>query len=282
MPEALYGAIEAGGTKFLLAVGEEPAHPREIERVATAADPEETLAQIVDYFRQFGPLAAIGVASFGPIDFERGAIGRTPKAGWGGFPLVDAIAKPLNTRVLLDTDVNGAALGEARFGAGIGLDSFIYLTVGTGIGGGAVVGGRTIHGLLHPEMGHLPVRRHPEDLEGFMGVCPFHRDCLEGMASGSSMRARWGAGAETLPDSHPAWQLEAYYLAQACFSMVCLLSPRRIVIGGGVAARSTLFPRIHRELATIAAGYLPLPAVVAPELDYPALTGALVMAREAV
>jgi fructokinase len=282
MSTPLYGAVEAGGTKFLLAVGEDPSHLREIHRVATSDHPQLTLDQVVDYFRRQGPLAAIGVASFGPVDFLRGAIGKSPKLAWAGFPIVEAIAKPLNTPVLLDTDVNGAALGEARFGAGAGLDSFLYLTVGTGIGGGAIVDGRPLHGLLHPEMGHLLVRRHVDEATGFTGVCPFHGDCLEGLASGSAMRARWGAGAETLADDHPAWALEAYYLAQACFSMACILSPQRIVIGGGVAGRTTLYPRIHRELAAICGQYLPLPAVVAPALEYPALTGALVMAREAV
>jgi fructokinase len=195
--------------------------------------------------------------------------------------LVDSIARPLQVPVVLDTDVNGAALGESLHGAGVGLASFVYLTVGTGIGGGAVLDGRTVHGLLHPEMGHLLLRRHPAEPPEFKGVCPFHGDCLEGLASGTAMRARWGVPAETLDAGHLAWQLEAYYLAQACFSMTCLLSPQRIVIGGGVAQNPALFAKIQRELASVGANYLPLPPVVPPALPFPALTGALAMAHAA-
>jgi fructokinase len=177
--------------------------------------------------------------------------------------------------------VGAAAQGELLYGAGRGLESFVYITAGTGIGGGAVVHGQTLRGLMHPEMGHLLVRRHADEPQGFRGVCPFHGDCLEGMASGPAMAARWGQRAETLEAGHGAWRLEAYYLAQACFSVACLLSPQRIVLGGGVMRQAALFPIIREELARLGNGYLPLPEIVPPELESPALSGALAMARAA-
>jgi fructokinase len=277
----LYGAVEAGGTKFLVAVGTDPAEPREVERIATSQEPAETMEAVIAYFRRRGPVAGIGVASFGPVDFTRGCIGNTPKLGWQGYPLAGTIAGALGVRVEFDTDVNGAALGESLYGAGRGLESFVYITVGTGIGGGAVVHGRTLRGLQHPEMGHLPVRRHPEEPEGFRGVCPFHGGCLEGMACGPAMQARWGQPAEKLEAGHAAWRLEAYYLAQACFSVACIMSPQRIVLGGGVMAQEALFPMIREELARQVNGYLPLVEIVPPELALPALTGALELARAA-
>lgn len=279
MSDGLYGAVEAGGTKFLVAVGTGPAQPREVERIATSADPAETMEAVIAYFRARGPLLGIGVASFGPVDFARGAIGKTPKLAWQGFPLAGTLGRALGVRVEFDTDVSAAALGESLYGAGRGLQSFVYITVGTGIGGGAVVHGRTLRGLMHPEMGHLLVRRHADEPEDFSGVCPFHGGCLEGMASGPAMQARWGQPAERLQAGHAAWRLEAYYLAQACFALACFLSPQRIVLGGGVMEQSALFPMIREELAQQANGYLPLPDIMPPELELPGLTGALELAR---
>jgi len=279
MSDGLYGAVEAGGTKFLVAVGTDPAQPREVERIATSADPAETMEAVIAYFRARGPLQGIGVASFGPVDFARRAIGKTPKLPWQGYPLPGTLERALGVRVELDTDVGAAAFGESLYGAGRGLESFVYITVGTGIGGGAVVHGRTLRGLMHPEMGHLLVRRHMEEPAGFGGVCPFHGGCLEGLASGPALQARWGQRAETLPAGHAAWRLEAHYLAQACFTLACFLSPQRIVLGGGVMQQAELFPMIREELARLANGYLPLPEVVPPQLPLPALTGALELAR---
>ncbi len=277
---SLYGAIEAGGTKFVVAVGESPEEPRQIERIPTTA-PGETIAAVVDYFRARGPLDALGVATFGPVDFSTGSISTTPKLAWRNYPLRDALAKALCVPVGLETDVNGAALGEARCGAGRGLSDLIYVTVGTGIGGGALVGGRLVHGLMHSEMGHLLVRRAPGELDGFKGVCPYHGDCLEGMACGPAIQARWGARAETLPKDHPAWLVEADYLAQACFQMACVLSPQAIVLGGGVMEQAQLFSLIRTRTAELCQGYLKLPAIVPPGLRYPALSGALALARDA-
>jgi fructokinase len=279
--DKLYGAVEAGGTKFLVAVGTDPTAPQEVERIATTPEPAGTMEAVIEYFRRRGPVAGIGVASFGPVDFARGAIGKTPKLGWQGYPLAGTIEKAVGVRVEFDTDVGAAAQGELLYGAGRGLESFVYITVGTGIGGGAVVHGQTLRGLMHPEMGHLLVRRHADDPQGFRGVCPFHGDCLEGMASGPAMEARWGQRAETLEAGHGAWRLEAYYLAQACFSVACILSPQRIVLGGGVMRQAALFPMIREELARQGNGYLPLPEIVPPELESPALSGALAMARAA-
>ena len=281
MGGSLYGAVEAGGTKFLVAVGDDPTQPQDVQRIATSNDPRETMAEVVAYFRQRPPLAGIGFASFGPVDFAHGAIGKTPKLAWQHFPIVETLAQALNLPVALETDVNGAALGESLYGAGRGIETFVYVTVGTGIGGGAIVNGHTLRGLMHPEMGHLPVRRHPEEPAGFGGACPFHGECLEGMASGPAMKARWGQPAETLPPDHLAWRIEAHYLAQSCLSLSCILSPQRIVLGGGVFSQPALYALVREDLQRIVNGYLPLPEIVPPELPLPALTGALALARAA-
>jgi fructokinase len=181
-----------------------------------------------------------------------------------------------------DTDVNGAALAEARHGAGQGAQSLVYITVGTGIGGGAIIAGRPVHGLLHPEMGHLPVRLHPEEPGGFKGVCPYHGNCLEGSASGPAIEARWGMPAARLSPDHPAWRIEADYLAQACLSMSVILSPERIVLGGGVMDQPHLLAMVCTRLEELNHGYIPLPVLSSPALKYPGLTGAFVLAEEAL
>ena len=278
---SLYGAVEAGGTKFIVAVGEDPAQPRDIERIPTSASPHETMAMVIAYFLQQGPLDAIGVASFGPISYKSGSITNTPKLPWQNFPLRDTLKLAFQVPVGFDTDVNGAALGEARCGAGKGLDNLVYLTVGTGIGGGALVGGKLIHGLMHPEMGHMVVRRAPGELDGFAGICPFHKDCLEGMASGPAMQARWNTPAHLLPPDHEAWRVQADYLAQACVNLAAILSPQAIVLGGGVMEQRQLFPLIQQRATQITNWYLPLPSIVPPGCQYPGLSGALALALEA-
>ncbi len=279
---SLYGAVEAGGTKFVVAVGETPEEPREVARIATSNDPCETVAEVVRYFEQHGPVKALGVATFGPVSFETGCITTTPKLAWQNFPLRASFRDALRVPVALDTDVNGAALGEARWGAGRGVDDLVYVTVGTGIGGGALSGGRLVHGLMHSEMGHLLVRRAPGELPDFRGVCPFHGDCLEGMASGPSIEARWGRPAAELPTDHEAWQLEADYLAQACVNMACVLSPRVVVLGGGVMEQRHLLELVRARAEQLCNAYLPLPLIEAPQLRYPGLTGALALAKEAI
>lgn len=275
---SLFGAVEAGGTKFVVAVGDDPSQPRDIQRIPTAASPHETMALVISYFRRQAPLNAIGVASFGPIDYATGRITNTPKLAWQDFPLRDSLRQALHVPIGFDTDVNGAALGEARCGAGVGLDNLVYVTVGTGIGGGALSGGRLVHGLLHPEMGHMLVRPASGELDGFAGVCPFHANCLEGMASGPAIEARWKTPAHQLPPGHEAWRLEADYLAQACVNLACILSPQAIVLGGGVMEQLHLFPLIQTRVASITNGYLPLPAILPPGCQYPGLSGALALA----
>jgi fructokinase len=277
---SLYGAIEAGGTKFVVAVGDTPEEPRDIARIPTTT-PAETIAAVVDYFRARGPLAALGVATFGPVDFSTGSISSTPKLAWRNYPLRDALYQALRIPVALETDVNGAALGEARNGAGRGFEDLIYVTVGTGIGGGALSGGQLVHGLMHSEMGHLLLRRAPGEKADFQGVCPYHGDCLEGMASGPAIEARWGVPAAELPPDHAAWAVEADYLAQACFQMACVLSPKVIVLGGGVMDQAHLFPMIRARAAELCRNYLKLPEIVPPGLRYPALGGALALAMDA-
>lgn len=278
---ALYGAIEAGGTKFVLAVGEDPAQPREVVRIPTSNNPSETLGEVIRYFTRQRGLAGLGVASFGPLDFKDGTITNTPKLAWQGFPLRDTLQKALGLAVALETDVNAAALGEARCGAGRGVEDLVYITVGTGIGGGVLSGGKLVHGRMHSEIGHLLVGRARDEDEQFEGVCPFHGDCLEGLASGPAMEQRWGEPADGLPEGHLAWLLEAEYLGRACVNLACVLSPRMIVLGGGVMTQGHLLPLIRRRVSELANGYLPLPDIVAPGCEYPALSGALALAMEA-
>ena len=267
--EPLCGAVEAGGTKFVCMVGTGPADMREQVRFATTT-PESTLRQSVDFFRaaeqRHGRLAAIGIASFGPVDLDPasntfGYITSTPKPGWSNVDIVGAIEAAFETPVGFDTDVNAAALGEQRWGAARGLDTFIYLTIGTGIGGGGLVNGRLMHGLVHPEMGHVRIP-HDIDEDPFAGVCPFHGDCLEGLASGPAINARWLQPAEQLPDDHPAWPLEARYLALALVNFICTLSPQRIVIGGGVMAKEQLFPLVRDQVARLLNNYVRAPQIL--------------------
>jgi fructokinase len=277
----LYGAVEAGGTKFVCAVGKHPTELREIRRISTSSNPLETTAEVVAYFEKCGPVRSIGIASFGPLDFDAGTIAKTPKPGWADFPIRGALERAFRVPVGFDTDVNGAALAEARYGAGAGCADFVYITVGTGIGGGAVVNGKPVHGLQHPEMGHVLLQPHPEEPLGFAGVCPFHGACLEGLASGPAMQARWGKPAAELAPDHIAWRIEAHYLAQACVDLACILSPRVIVFGGGVMSQPHLLPMIREEVARLMNGYVALPRIEAPGLPYPGLSGALALAMEA-
>jgi len=259
----LLGGIEAGGTKFVCVVGSGPDDVRAEQRIATTT-PDETLAAVRRFFADareaHGPFAAIGVGSFGPVDLRPGSprfgwITSTPKPGWADTDLVGPLRDAFGVPVAFDTDVNAAAVGEWRWGAAQGLSSVLYLTVGTGIGGGALIDGRSVHGLVHPEMGHVRVP-HDRAVDPFDGTCPFHGDCLEGLASGPAIQARWGVAAEMLADDHPAWALEAHYLALALHNYVCTLSPERIVIGGGVAAVPGLLARVRRELGGLLNGYI--------------------------
>jgi len=224
--------------------------------------PQATIDQIIAFFRdQAGrELNAVGIGAFGPVDLHPesptfGFITSTPKVGWQQYDLASTLYRALQVPIGFDTDVNAAAAGEARWGAGRGLPNFLYLTVGTGIGGGALVNGEVIHGLLHPEMGHIRIP-HDLDADPFPGSCPYHKDCLEGLASGPAMQARWGKRAQELPADHPAWTLEAHYLALGLATWVCTLSPERFLLGGGVMQQASLFPMIRQELLRLLNGYI--------------------------
>lgn len=297
-PVAPAAGIELGGTKVVVGRGTGPEDLTDVVRIPTTT-PGETLAAVVSHLRRGPAPRAIGVASFGPIDCRAdsptyGHVLATPKPGWAGTDVVGTLAAAYpGVPVALETDVNGAALGEHRWGAGAdGLGaSLLYLTVGTGIGGGAVVDGRLLVGLAHPEMGHIAVP-HDRARDPFDGVCPFHGDCLEGLASGPAVAARWGRPGEELPPDHAAWPLEAEYLAAALQTLVLTLVPGRIVLGGGVAGAPGLLPRVREGLAHRLGGYLTLPEVgpdglaqyvLAPVLGrHAGVLGALALATDAI
>jgi fructokinase len=282
---AVVGGVETGGTHVRCVIAAGPDDVRAETRVPTTT-PAETLGRAVDFFRTHAErVAAVGIASFGPVDLDPasrtfGFVTTTPKPGWQRANVAGAFAA-LGVPVAFDTDVNGAALGEHRWGAGRGVDPFVYVTVGTGIGGGAIVHGRPLHGLAHPEMGHVLVARDPDDR--FAGACPYHGACLEGLASGVALRERWGAPAETLPPAHPAWALEARYLALGVMAIAAVLSPRRIALGGGVMRAPGLLERVRIEVITALAGYVAAPELVAPALGERAgVLGAVALAQVAL
>ena len=268
----LYGGIEAGGTKFVCAVASGPGDVRAEVRFPTTT-PAETIGRSIAFFHEqaaIAPLAAIGIAAFGPVDPNPlsptfGYITTTPKPGWANVDFAGAVGRSLGVPVGFDTDVNGAALGEHRWGAAQGLDTFLYLTIGTGVGGGGMVGGQLMHGLIHPEMGHIRMPRPKDD--DFPGICPYHGDCFEGLACGPALKARWGQPAETLPPDHPAWDLEAQTIALGLCNFIFTLSPQRIIIGGGVMAQEQMFPLVRRKVQTLLAGYVQSPAILGDGID---------------
>ncbi len=266
---ALLGGIEAGGTKFVCAVGTGPEDIRTEIRFATTT-PQENIAQCIAFFTEqqtkFGELAAVGIGSFGPLDPDPtsqtfGYVTTTPKPHWAHTDFAGPLAATLGVPVGFDTDVNCAALGEWRWGAAQGLDTFIYLTIGTGIGGGAIVNGRLLHGLIHPEMGHIPLP-HDWEKDPYAGNCAYHGDCLEGIASGPAIEARWGKKGHELAVDHPAWELEAHYLALALQSFICTLSPQRIILGGGVMEQRQLFPMVQKKVQANLYGYVQSAAIL--------------------
>jgi fructokinase len=288
----LYGGIEAGGTKWVCAVGNGPSDVRGTTTFPTT-EPDETIARAVEFFAANGGLEAVGIGSFGPIERRRssqsfGFITTTPKPGWAQTDVAGRLEQSLDVPVAFDTDVNAAALGEQRWGAAVGLDSFCYVTVGTGIGGGVVVDRRLVHGLLHPELGHMRIP-HDRVADTFPGSCPYHGDCFEGLASGEAMRLRWGKPAHELDDD-AAWQLEAHYLALGLTNMICAVSPERIILGGGVMKEATLLARVQERLRELLAGYFDAPElkdrigdfVVRPGLgDRAGVLGAIALAQAA-
>ncbi len=291
----MFGGIEAGGTKFICGIGAGPDDIRTVQ--FPTSTPDITVASVIEFFKtEAGSrLDAVGIGSFGPVDLDPsspsyGRITSTPKAGWENYDLVGTIEAALGVPAALDTDVNAALVGEARWGAASGFSDAVYLTIGTGIGGGALVHSQVVHGLMHPEIGHL---RIPHDFarDPFPGTCPYHGDCLEGLAAGPAMQARWRAPAATLPPGHPAWELEAHYLALALVNLTVTLSPQRILLGGGVMQQAHLFPLIREEFARLMNNYVRRPEVTegldqyvqAPQLGgHAGVLGALILAEQAL
>ena len=266
-----YGGIETGGSKWQCAVGSGPHDVRAAETIQTTT-PAETIGRAVAFFEREGPVEAIGIGSFGPIDQKLssptwGHITNTPKPGWAHTDVGRLIQRRLSVPVAFDTDVNAAALGEHRWGACRGLDTFCYITVGTGIGGGGMAGGKLLHGLLHPEFGHMRIP-HDRVADPFDGVCPYHGDCWEGLASGLAIEARWGRPAASLDGDQAVWELEARYLALGLVSVMCVLSPERIVVGGGVAHHDGLLNLVRRDVLALMNGYLEATAVRDDIADY--------------
>ncbi|AOZ94800.1 ROK family protein [Paenibacillus crassostreae] len=286
------GAIEAGGTKFVCGIGNEEGVIEDSVSFPTE-HPEVTMARVIAYFQE-KDVDAIGIGSFGPLDIgptspTYGYVTTTPKPGWANYNVLGELKQSFPVPYGWDTDVNAAAFGEAKWGAAKGLDSCVYYTVGTGVGVGIYSEGKLVHGLVHPEGGHVLTRRHPKDT--YAGSCPYHGDCLEGMAAGPALEARWQVKGHELPANHPAWEIEAFYIAQAVTSTILMISPKKVILGGGVMQQSHLFPMIREEVRRNLNGYVSAEAIlnlietyiVPPELGNSAgLCGALALGIEAL
>ena len=289
----LFGTLEAGGTKMVLSIGNEQNELIEQTSIPTEA-PEKTIPAMIDWFRDKG-IAALGIGTFGPVDLKKGSptygwITKTPKPGWSDKPLLPPMQEALGVPALIDTDVNAAALAEWKLGEARGLNSCLYVTVGTGIGAGLVIEGKLVHGLVHPEFGHMLLRQEKED-PAPDGFCPYHKGCLEGLASGPAIEKRWGRKAYDLPEDHEAWNLEAAYLAQMCMDAVCGFSPEKIILGGGVMQQKHLFPLIRKKIKELLNGYVQAKEILEEIDSYivePGLgtksgaTGALLLAKQAL
>ena len=287
----LYGSLEAGGTKMVCAIGDEQGNILERVSIPTL-EPENTMPAIIDFFKDKN-ISALGIGCFGPVDLDKksatyGYITTTPKLAWKNYDIVGTCKKELGVPVGFDTDVNASALGEATWGCTKELDHSIYITVGTGIGAGVIIDGKPYHGMLHPEAGHIFLARHPQDpME--KGVCPYHDLCLEGLASGPAIAARWGKPGAELADRKEVWELEAYYLAQAICSYIMILSPERIIVGGGVSHQEQMMPMIRAEVQRQMGGYIQAKGmqdldsyIVLPSLnDNQGILGALKLAMDA-
>ena len=284
----MLGAIEAGGTKFVCAVGDETGKIIDRIQIPTTV-PEETMSEVFQFFNKY-PIEAIGIGSFGPIDVNvesptYGFITSTPKLAWKDYPFVQVIKEAFSVPVGFNTDVNAAALGEVTFGAAKGLDSCLYITIGTGIGAGAIVQGKLLQGLSHPEMGHTFIRRHAND--SYQGKCPYHQDCFEGLAAGPAIEERWGEKGNSLVERDDVWNLEGYYIAQALMQYILILSPKKIILGGGVMNQKQVFTYIYKYLPELINHYVFLPElsdyIVSPGLgDHAGITGSLLLAYQAL
>jgi len=271
----VFAGIEAGGTKWVCMIANHPEDIRATVRFQTG-EPESTIGSAIEFIKSNvnnpEDLRGLGIGSFGPLDLNRdsityGYLTTTPKPGWAHTDLISSFGEQFNLPVGFDTDVNAAALGEYRWGAGQGLSDFIYLTVGTGIGGAAIANHKLIHGMIHPEMGHIFVP-HDTERDPFPGICPYHGDCLEGLATGPAIQARWGQPAENLPPDHPAWQLEAHYLGLGIANLIATLSPQRVILGGGVMDQAQLFPLIREEVRNLLGGYISASEIMEANEEY--------------
>lgn len=288
-----FGALEAGGTKMVLSLLSETGDLLERVSIPTKT-PAETMPEMIDFFKA-RDIAALGIGCFGPLDLNPasptyGYITSTPKLAWRSCPIAPAFHEALGVPVKLDTDVNGAAMAEHALGAAKGLNSCVYVTVGTGIGGGVIMGGKPVHGLVHPEFGHQLMRELPGD-PAPDGFCPYHKGCLEGLAAGPAIEKRWGRPAVELPPEHPAWALEAGYLAQMCMNAMVMFSPEKLILGGGVMQQQHLFPMIREKTVALLGDYVQHPTVAQGLKDYivaPGLgvnsgvMGAYLLAKEAL
>lgn len=288
----MLAGIEAGGTKMVCAVSDAELNLKG-SAVFPTTTPQETIAEIINYFRKFD-IDAVGIGSFGPIDLNPksptyGNITKTPKTGWSDFDFVGVFKKAFGVPVGFDTDVNAAILGEVYKGAAYGCNNAIYITIGTGVGVGVYCNGGLVHGLVHPEAGHILLNRHPED--SFEGSCPFHKNCVEGMASGPAIEKRWGKSPKLLIENDKVWELEAYYIAQAVASYILTYSPEKVILWGGVMHQDKLFDMVRSNVKEILNGYVHSEMVdskidqyiVKPALgEKPGITGALCLARIAL
>jgi fructokinase len=258
-----YAGIEAGGTKFRCIIANDPGSIIADATFQTTV-PEQTLPQVVNFIKQTAVenkirLRGAGISCFGPVDLDPtsstyGYITTTPKLHWHNVPVLSTFKDALDIPVKFETDVNGAALGEGKWGAAQGISDYVYITVGTGIGGGVIHDFRPLYGMTHPEIGHMKIQPHPDD--PFPGNCPYHTTCLEGLANSPSLAARWGVDPTSLPDNHLAWKFEAYYLGQAIHNLILVCAPKRIILGGGVLKRRGLIERVRVESRSILNGYV--------------------------
>lgn len=285
-------SLEMGGTKCVCAIGTAPDDIIQTCVIETTT-PQETLPKIIAYFKplmkQYN-IKKMGISSFGPIDVHKnssiyGYITSTPKTAWKQTNLVGTMREAFDVEIAFDTDVNAAALAEGEWGAAKGLNTFVYITVGTGIGVGVVSNGISVQGMLHPEGGHMILPLHPDDItEGF---CPYHRSCWEGLAAGPTLQKRWGMPAVEIPDEHIAWDIEAYYLALGIVNLICVMSPQRVILGGGISKRASVFPKVRVNIQTLLADYIQCPEItnhindyiVAPVLEHSGLLGGIIMAQ---
>jgi fructokinase len=274
----VFGSIEAGGTNFVCGVGTCPGDL--IHQEFPTASPGETIERTAAFFAQYS-VNSLGVGCFGPIDIAAGRITTTPKTAWQQFAIVDALRHATGIQqIAFDTDVNAAALGEYTWGSGVGIADFLYLTVGTGIGGGAMINGQLLHGQAHPEMGHIRIR-HDRSRDPFPGACYAHGDCLEGLASGAAITKRWQQPGANLPPDHEAWVLETDYLADALATFSCAFSPIKIIVGGGVM-KSISYATLNSRLTELLNGYIAVPEVLPPALgELAGVLGGIALASNA-